>query len=86
MSPRRLRLHFQKRGESVGRAKRSAVVVVAAMLVLASCGSSNDKSSPATSSTTGKQPTYAASLQTKIPQVMKDNVIPGAIILIRSMR
>ena len=39
---------------------------------------------PSTSATKGKPPAYAATLQDRIPQLMKEHVIPGAVVLIRS--
>jgi len=59
------------------------VVAIAAMLIVASCSSSKDTSTSA-SSTPGKLPAYAATLQPQIAQLLKDNAIPGATVLIRS--
>ena len=74
----------------MGRTKRSVGVALAlvAMLVIASCGSSDDGDSASTSTSTStkpdsKKPAYAATLQQQIPELMKQNAIPGAAILIR---
>jgi D-alanyl-D-alanine carboxypeptidase len=63
------------------RRKGVGAAVAVGMLVIAACGSSKDTASTAT---TQKAPPYAAALESKINQVMKDNVIPGAVVLIRS--
>nr|MDQ6949818.1 beta-lactamase family protein [Actinomycetota bacterium] len=67
----------------VGKCAASTVGIVA-MLVGASCSSSKNASTSTASSTPSKPPAYAATLQPKIVQVMKENVIPGATVLIRS--
>jgi D-alanyl-D-alanine carboxypeptidase len=60
-------------------------VATVGALAMSACGSSDDSSSPpATSVTTGRPATYAATLQAQIPQVMKENAIPGVIVLVRS--
>jgi D-alanyl-D-alanine carboxypeptidase len=59
------------------------VVAIVAMVVGASCSSSKDTSTSA-SSTPTKLPAYAATLQPTIAQLLKDNAIPGATVLIRS--
>jgi D-alanyl-D-alanine carboxypeptidase len=69
--------------------KRSvgATVALVAMLVIASCGSSDDGDSASTSKSTkpdSKVPAYAATLEQQIPELLKENAIPGAAILIRS--
>lgn len=62
-----------------------------AVLVMATgCGSSNDTARPASTTppapanTTPPPPAYAAALQTQIPELMKANAIPGAIVLVKS--
>ncbi len=58
--------------------RRSLGVFVAAMglAVAAGCGSSNDSGS--------KEPAYAETLRPLITQLMKDNVIPGAVVVVKS--
>lgn len=71
----------------MGRTTRSVGTAVAlvAMLVFASCSSSDDGDSTSKSTTPStKEPAYAATLQEQIPALMKENAIPGAAVLIRS--
>jgi len=69
--------------------------VIAGLLVVVSCGST-EKSTP-TNNTTGSSagqttpgsaatstPAYAATLQSQIPEIMKANAIPGAIVQVKS--
>jgi D-alanyl-D-alanine carboxypeptidase len=62
--------------------RNAAAIAAVAALAAAACSSSNDKA--ATTTTAGKQPAYAAQLQTQIPEVMKQNAIPGVIVLVQS--
>ena len=56
-----------------------------ARLAVVSCSSSSDDdASTATSKPKAKPPAYATELQSEIPQVMEENAIPGAVVLIRS--
>ncbi|MGA7419570.1 MAG: serine hydrolase domain-containing protein [Acidimicrobiales bacterium] len=55
----------------------AAIVGVAAILVTASCGSTVSTSSEG-------EPNYAVTLQKQIPQIMKENAIPGAVALVKS--
>ena len=65
--------------------KRAVVGAVAVMFVASACGSSDDDSSaPSTTAPTDRQPAYAATLEPEINQLMKDNAIPGAVVLVRS--
>ena len=57
-------------------------VPIVALAVLAGCGSGSG--GDGTSSPSVSTPAYAAALQTQIPEVMKQNAIPGAIVLIKS--
>ena len=57
-------------------------VPIVALAVLAGCGSGSG--GDGTSSPSVATPAYAAALQTQIPEVMKQNAIPGAIVLIKS--
>ena len=52
----------------------AAIIGVAGILVTASCGSTGSTASEG-------EPNYAASLQEQIPQIMKENAIPGAVAL-----
>jgi CubicO group peptidase (beta-lactamase class C family) len=45
---------------------------------------SQDTATTTVASTVGEQPAYVATLQPQIEQAMKDNVIPGALVLIES--
>lgn len=64
----------------MGQAIRTVAAIVAATLVLVTA-CANPSAPPAPVS---NQPAYAATLQPRIAQVMKDNVIPGAVVLIKS--
>ncbi len=71
------------------RTKRSVGVALAltTIFVIASCGSSDDGDSTSKSPSTtskSKAPAYAATLEQQIPELMKENAIPGAAVLIRS--
>jgi len=64
-------------------------VVVAGSLVVAGCGSddssSTTTSAPAgTSDTARNAPAYAAGVEAAVTKVMKDNAIPGVVVLIHS--
>ncbi len=58
-------------------------VVAVSIMVMAACGSSKDTSTPATTAASAK-PAYAAALESTINEVMKANVIPGAVVMVRS--
>ncbi|HUQ62783.1 MAG TPA: serine hydrolase domain-containing protein [Acidimicrobiales bacterium] len=62
----------------------ASVVAILAVLVGASCSSSKDTTTSTASSNPSKLPAYAATLQPQIVQLLKDNAIPGATVLIRS--
>ncbi len=65
-------------GAHVAKTGRMAAIVgVAGILITTACGTTGNTASE-------KQPTYAATLQKQIPQIMKDNAIPGAVVLIKS--
>jgi D-alanyl-D-alanine carboxypeptidase len=71
---------------SLGRSVGAAVALVS-VLVVASCGSSDDggsESSETTTPSSTEAPDYAAALEQVIPEVMEQNAIPGASVLIRT--
>jgi D-alanyl-D-alanine carboxypeptidase len=71
----------------MGRTTRAAGAAVAlvSMLIVTSCGSSDDgQSSDTATSPSTEAPDYAATLQEQIPELMQQNAIPGAAVLIRS--
>jgi D-alanyl-D-alanine carboxypeptidase len=65
-------------------------VVTAGLFIAAGCGTSSDSgsstTSPQSSASGGAQaePAYAATLRPMITQLMKDNVIPGAVVVVKS--
>ena len=73
-------------------------MLTAGLVVLAACGSSGDSSNssaavsstaagssgPTTSGSTGSQPSYVPAVSAAVQTVMKDNVIPGSVVLISS--
>ena len=75
----------QSRRRTVTALAAAAMVGVA---LLSACGgdtSSNPSASATGSGTSGTAlPSYAATLSTQLPQIMKDNAIPGAVVLIRT--
>ena len=93
-----LSIHVSRnvRHSDVGKIRRFAPMALAGSMLLAgiSCGALTPSGGQgaATGSTVGRgtgktvsgQPAYAAALQTEIESVMKANVIPGAIVLIKS--
>ncbi|WP_410876037.1 serine hydrolase domain-containing protein [Nocardia sp. A7] len=61
-------------------------VATAGLFIAAGCGTSSDSGGGATSSPVESQaePAYAATLRPMITQLMKDNVIPGAVVVVKS--
>jgi D-alanyl-D-alanine carboxypeptidase len=86
--------HSRAQGGDIVRSNRSvgAALALVTTLVFAACGSSDDgdsassstAKSTSTSGSSSKEPAYAATLQEQIPQLMEENAIPGAAVLIRS--
>jgi D-alanyl-D-alanine carboxypeptidase len=68
--------------------RTAAAIALLGALAVASCSSSDDDASGSkgtpTSAPAAKPPAYATELQSEIPQVMDENAIPGAVVLIRS--
>ncbi|MDF2443410.1 MAG: D-alanyl-D-alanine carboxypeptidase [Subtercola sp.] len=64
--------------------KKTAVAIVAigALLALSACASPNGPSNGTPSAASG--PAYAAALKTQLADVMKENAIPGVVVLIKS--
>lgn len=64
----------------------SALGVAVGLLALAACSSAGTSpdTSATPSSSTDTQPAYAAALEQQIPQLMQENAIPGAVVLIES--
>ncbi|MEP7160432.1 MAG: serine hydrolase domain-containing protein [Dermatophilaceae bacterium] len=60
-----------------------ALVTVSALLTMSACTAQNTGATAATG-TSASVPKYAATLQEKIPAVMKANAIPGTVVLIKS--
>ena len=65
-----------------------AVVAIGALLALSACTSSGSTGGTPTASTSSSDPssdpTYASAIASQIPEVMKENAIPGVVVLIRS--
>ncbi|MFI6569834.1 serine hydrolase domain-containing protein [Nocardia fluminea] len=61
-------------------------VATASLLIATGCGTSSDSGGDATSTsaTAQAEPAYAATLRPVITQLMKDNVIPGAVVVVKS--
>ncbi|PBC45344.1 serine hydrolase [Rhodococcus sp. ACPA1] len=62
----------------------AASLVAAAVMTVAACGTSQPTSTQSATATTGTEPAYAATLEPLIDRLMKDNAIPGAVVLITS--
>ena len=63
----------------------AAAIVLGAALVLSGCaGTTSGAPSPAASAPEKSIPAYATALQTQIPEVMKQNAIPGLVVHILS--
>ncbi|MFC9876029.1 serine hydrolase domain-containing protein [Nocardia salmonicida] len=62
------------------------LVATAGLLIATGCGTSSDSGGSATSTPVPSQvePAYAATLRPVITQLMKDNVIPGAVVVVES--
>ncbi|MEU4596888.1 serine hydrolase domain-containing protein [Nocardia sp. NPDC023988] len=56
------------------------------LFIATACGTSSDSGGDTTGTSAGAQaePAYAATLRPMITQLMKDNVIPGAVVVVRS--
>src|SRR4029453_7481709 len=74
------------RHSDVGKVRRIATVAAAGSMLLFGIGfgSSTSMGQAVATTTVSGQPAYAAALQTEIERAMKANVIPGAIVLIKS--
>ncbi|MEU4317866.1 serine hydrolase domain-containing protein [Nocardia fluminea] len=61
-------------------------VATASLLIATGCATSSDSGGDATSTSAATQaePAYAATLRPVITQLMKDNVIPGAVVVVKS--
>ncbi|MGF0319824.1 serine hydrolase domain-containing protein [Nocardia fluminea] len=61
-------------------------VATASLLIATGCATSSDSGGDATSTsaTAQAEPAYAATLRPVITQLMKDNVIPGAVVVVKS--
>ncbi|MEV6659541.1 serine hydrolase domain-containing protein [Nocardia fluminea] len=61
-------------------------VATASLLIATGCATSSDPGGDATSTsaTAQAEPAYAATLRPVITQLMKDNVIPGAVVVVKS--
>lgn len=68
----------------MARSARLVTTALCAALVLAGCGTAQKTASPTASPTAEKLPAYAQALQTKLPEIMKANAIPGIVILVKS--
>ncbi|MFX0575344.1 serine hydrolase domain-containing protein [Nocardia nepalensis] len=68
------------------RTSIAACIAAAVMLIVAGCGTSTESTgnSSSASTTPGAEPAYAAALRPVITTLMKDNVIPGAVVLVKS--
>ena len=66
--------------------KKSAVTIVAlrALLTLSACTSTGSSNGAPQNLTAARSPEYAAPLTTEIPKVMKENAIPGVVVLVKS--
>jgi D-alanyl-D-alanine carboxypeptidase len=58
--------------------------LVAAALAVSACSDSKSNNAATSTTAAGKQPAYAAKLQSEMPDLMKANAIPGAVFLIKS--
>ncbi|WP_433601774.1 serine hydrolase domain-containing protein [Nocardia sp. CA-135953] len=62
-----------------------AACVVAGLLIAMGCGTSTDTTGTSTQSTApGGEPAYAAAIRPVITTLMKDNAIPGAVVVVKS--
>ncbi|MEV0687318.1 serine hydrolase domain-containing protein [Nocardia sp. NPDC050378] len=61
-------------------------VATVSLFIATACGTSSDSGGDTTVTSAGAQaePAYAATLRPMITQLMKDNVIPGAVVVVRS--
>ncbi len=68
------------------RTSIAVLVATAGLLIATGCGTSSDSSGSTTSTPAPSQaePAYAATLRPMITQLMKDNVIPGAVVVVKS--
>ncbi|MFE9323199.1 serine hydrolase domain-containing protein [Nocardia sp. NPDC052278] len=62
-----------------------AACVAAGLLLVTGCGTSTDSAKTSTQSTTqAAEPAYAAAIRPVITTLMKDNAIPGAVVVVKS--
>lgn len=68
------------------RTSFAVFVATASLLIATGCATSSDSGGDATSTSATPQaePAYAATLRPVITQLMKDNVIPGAVVVVKS--
>ncbi|MFD4441965.1 serine hydrolase domain-containing protein [Nocardia sp. NPDC058519] len=68
------------------RTSIAVFVATAGLFIAAGCGTSPDSGGSATRTPSGSQaePAYATTLRPVITQLMKDNVIPGAVVVVKS--
>ncbi len=67
------------------RTRTAAIVAAAGLLIVAGCSSSNESSdTTASSSSAPAVPSYAAAVKPVVEKLMKDNAIPGAVVMIKS--
>lgn len=64
-----------------------AACVAAGLLIVTGCGTSTDTTGTSTQSTaSGAEPAYAAAIRPVITTLMKDNAIPGAVVVVKSAK
>lgn len=68
------------------RTSFAVFVATVSLFIATACGTSSDSGGDTTGTSAGAQaePAYAATLRPMITQLMKDNVIPGAVVVVRS--
>ncbi|WKG11870.1 serine hydrolase domain-containing protein [Nocardia sp. PE-7] len=68
------------------RTNIAVLVATAGLLIATGCGTNSDSGGSATSTPVPAQaePAYAATLRPMITQLIKDNVIPGAVVVVKS--
>lgn len=65
-----------------------AACVVAGLLIVTGCGTSTDTTGTSSTQSTasGAEPAYAAAIRPVITTLMKDNAIPGAVVVVKSAK
>ncbi|MCU1640560.1 MAG: beta-lactamase [Nocardia sp.] len=66
--------------------RRSIAILfaTAGLFIAAGCGTSSDSGGSATSASARAEPAYVASITPVITKLMRDNVIPGAVVVVKS--